>query len=116
MVNGEQTGEPFIDIKFLECLENNCPCNYVPMDANCLTPLTTTSGNTIGIGIDLGKQNRTKLSNFQVRESILSKFDGLYGLQGESAVTKGKEIRANLTEMELEEFNRVYIGSTVNAL
>jgi hypothetical protein len=58
------------------------------MKEDC-SALYGTNGNTIGMGIDLGKNTKQQLSEMGINNNILNKFDGLYGFSGNDSKELG---------------------------
>ena len=83
------------------------PVGYFP------TPL---SGVTIGIGIDLGQQTKTSLTNLGISPTIISKCEKYFGLKSEAEV-KAKHLNASdlvLTRSEAEDLSKPFIMDSFN--
>jgi hypothetical protein len=96
-------------LKHLKDREGFATVGYLP---------TTSSGVTIGIGIDLGQQTKTGLQSRGISSSIISKLEKYLGFKSKAQLDAAKLTPSNLvlTQSEAESLSKPFILESYDAV
>ena len=107
-----------VDWGFIKAREGNKLSMYVPQEANAkgVKEVVGKSGNTIGMGIDLGQWSAAEFRSAGVSETLVTTLNGYFGLKNKAATDYLAKNPLTLTSDEVDEVNTAIKGQILDKL
>tara|TARA_R110000744_G_scaffold125333_2_gene231015 strand:- start:239 stop:1273 length:1035 start_codon:yes stop_codon:yes gene_type:complete len=107
-----------VDWGFIKAREGNKLSMYVPQQANAkgVKEVVGKSGNTIGMGIDLGQWSAAEFRSAGVSETLVTTLNGYFGLKNKAATDYLAKNPLTLTSDEVDEVNTAIKGQILDKL
>jgi hypothetical protein len=99
-----------IDTNFIRQVEGSVSKGYVPL------PKTSSSGVTVGEGVDLGQLNKNQLEKLQINQSLKQKLVAYIGLKKQKAVVFLKTHPLSINSSELEQLDAISANKILKPL
>ena len=107
-----------VDWGFIKAREGNKLSMYVPQETNAkgVKEVIGKSGNTIGMGIDLGQWSAAEFKSAGVSETLVTTLNGYFGLKNKAATDYLAKNPLTLTSDEVDEVNTAIKGQILDKL
>lgn len=107
-----------VDWSFIKEREGNKLSMYVPQELNDkgVKEVIGKSGNTIGMGIDLGQWSAAEFKSSGVPETLVTKLNGYFGLKNKAATDYLAKNPLTLTSDEVDKVNTAIKGKLLDKL
>ena len=107
-----------VDWGFIKAREGNKLSMYVPQETNAkgVKEVIGKSGNTIGMGIDLGQWSAAEFKSAGVSETLVTTLNGYFGLKNKAATDYLAKNPLTLTSDQVDEVNTAIKGKLLDKL
>tara|TARA_R110000796_G_scaffold78843_1_gene175670 strand:+ start:120 stop:1031 length:912 start_codon:yes stop_codon:yes gene_type:complete len=107
-----------VDWSFIKEREGNKLSMYVPQELNAkgVKEVIGKSGNTIGMGIDLGQWSAAEFKSAGVSETLVTTLNGYFGLKNKAATDYLAKNPLTLTSDQVDEVNTAIKGKLLDKL